>query len=72
MFYTDKYKRNWAKLFVYDPESPTFLRWIVPRKGRSGLPVKRINNGVAGNKTPDNSLTVNVEGKTYCIKYIVL
>lgn len=57
-------------MFVYDETSPTFLRWIIPRKGRSGKPVARKNNGQAGNLTP-TGVSVNISGDVYSSKYIV-
>lgn len=41
---------NWSEVFKYDEDSPTCLSWIDPyRIGRGGKPVRRVNNGWAGN-----------------------
>ena len=67
----EKYSIDFAKYFKYDETSKTNLRWIIPRKGRSGKPVARKNNGQAGNFTKCSGVSVNIEGSVYSIKNIV-
>lgn len=63
---------KWEELFFYDESSPTCLRWITThRKGRGGHPVKRVNNGVAGNLKRDNSVVVTYDKWPYPVKNIV-
>lgn len=66
-----KYEVNFSAMMCYDETSPTFLRWVIPRKGVAGSSVRRRNNGVAGSKSSNGTMVVNIDGKTYSIKKIV-
>lgn len=64
---------EYLHLFEYDETSPTFLRWKNKyRMGRAGKPVRRINNGSAGNINAGGGLSVTItKNKVVSIAKIV-
>lgn len=66
-----KYGKDWHQYFVYDPTSPTFLRWKHKRIGRNGSLVNRRNSGVAGSFQKSGAASVVFENHPISVKKVI-
>jgi signal peptidase I len=63
---------DWAKHFEYDENSLTCLVWKDKyRLGRGGKPVRRINDGHAGNLSPSGYPVVTLDKRPYSAQKVV-
>ena len=62
---------DWKEIFIYCPNSPTFLKWKHKRKARNGFLVNRPNDNMAGSITSQNLLSVSYNKEKYSIPKII-
>lgn len=63
--------KDWKELFLYDPSSPTCLKWKSPtRAGNKGTPTPR-KSLIAGGVSSQGYLVINIKPDAYSIPKIV-